>query len=173
MNAETAAGEARCTGIFASHTDWVTGLAVAARRILASSSNDGTLKLWDLAAAQRTSGSHLRGPPGGDGDDVGAAQEGEDGRREGTQHARGIANGDRIRSGVENGAEKWRAIGGLEGEHRRSTSGSNACCSAFMEQHRILVDPCAYRATSLWGMRLYLCRIRNKSVVLSARIPHS
>ncbi|CAN0507034.1 unnamed protein product, partial [Laminaria digitata] len=38
-----------CTGVFASHTDWVTALAVAAGRIMASASNDGTLKLWDLA----------------------------------------------------------------------------------------------------------------------------
>lgn len=42
-----------CTGIFASHTDWVTGMAVAKGRIMASTSNDGTLKLWDLAAAAR------------------------------------------------------------------------------------------------------------------------
>ncbi|CAM9252919.1 unnamed protein product, partial [Ectocarpus sp. 13 AM-2016] len=42
-----------CTGVFASHTDWVTGLAVAEGRIMASASYDGTLKLWDLAAADR------------------------------------------------------------------------------------------------------------------------
>ncbi len=45
-----------CTGVFASHTDWVTGLAVAEDRIMASASYDGTLKLWDLAATERPSG---------------------------------------------------------------------------------------------------------------------
>lgn len=52
--------------MFASHTDWVTGLAVAAGRIMASSSNDGTLKLWDLAAADTASGGLPGRRPGGE-----------------------------------------------------------------------------------------------------------
>jgi len=48
-----------CTGIFASHTDWVTGLAVAEDRIMAPASYDGTLKLWDLAATERPSGGMM------------------------------------------------------------------------------------------------------------------
>eukprot|EP00903_Cladosiphon_okamuranus_P010963 g10354.t1 len=62
-----------CTGFFASHTDWVTGLAVAEDRIMASASYDGTLKLWDLASADRagsvavagTAGARGRGGEGG------------------------------------------------------------------------------------------------------------
>ncbi|CAM9124711.1 unnamed protein product, partial [Scytosiphon promiscuus] len=57
-----------CTGVFASHTDWVTGLAVAKGRIMASASYDGTLKL----KAAGTLGSAKRGlgrGPGGTGRD--------------------------------------------------------------------------------------------------------
>lgn len=64
-----------CEAILASHTDWVTGLAAAEGRILVSSSNDGTLKLWDLANTTtdsgRTTGSQAAGDMDVDKDDGG------------------------------------------------------------------------------------------------------
>ncbi|CAM9121069.1 unnamed protein product, partial [Choristocarpus tenellus] len=48
----------KCTGTFTSHTDWVTSLAVASERIMASGSNDGTIKLWDLASVPNYLNGH-------------------------------------------------------------------------------------------------------------------
>lgn len=63
-----------CTGVFASHTDWVTGIAVAEDRIMASASYDGTLKLWDLASADRAGSGAVAGTVGAEGQ---MAEEGE------------------------------------------------------------------------------------------------
>ncbi|CAM9710516.1 unnamed protein product, partial [Ectocarpus fasciculatus] len=74
-----------CTGVFASHTDWVTGLAVAEGRIMASASYDGTLKLWDLAAADRARNTDKGGREAA----TAAARRTEVGGRDQEDHRRG------------------------------------------------------------------------------------
>lgn len=95
-----------CTGIFASHTDWVTALAVAAAgRIMASASNDGTLKLWDLAAADRGCAGDGGQEDWERGAGVGAGERlsGLGGKGGGAHAAAGVANGvgDGFRGGGE------------------------------------------------------------------------
>lgn len=95
-----------CTGILASHTDWVTGLAAAEGRILASSSNDGTLKLWDLAATAEQTGDDTS-----DAEDMGIVGDRE--RHEAHAGDRGgVANGrdgTRMGGALENGGARGRA----------------------------------------------------------------
>lgn len=58
-------GDPRCIALYGGHIgsggghiDWVTDIAVAEERLLISSSNDGTLKLWDLSdGGERRTGS--------------------------------------------------------------------------------------------------------------------
>lgn len=106
--------EPRCTGVFASHTDWVTGLAVAAGRIMASSSNDGTLKLWDLAAAPNVGNAAAgRGASGstwaivGQSGEVEEEMEQENGVDEG---GGGMVNGGGMTGGLRNGGEQMRRL---------------------------------------------------------------
>lgn len=101
-----------CTGIFASHTDWVTGLAVAAGRIMVSSSNDGTLKLWDLAAANKTNGFI----------DGGYSRRTATGRRRESMRDGG-RGGRSVNSGVGNGVGGGDG-GGFAGDGFRGAGGS-------------------------------------------------
>lgn len=118
---EAIASEARCSVIFASHTDWVTGLAVAAGRIMASSSNDGTIKLWDLAATAGTatrdtdSVTVTRRTPGRAGRSIGVEEEmeGESGEDEGGGSVGGRGRSSAKEScsiGTENGGTATKRI---------------------------------------------------------------
>ncbi|CAM9717668.1 unnamed protein product, partial [Discosporangium mesarthrocarpum] len=71
----------QCTGVFASHTDWVTSLAVAKGRVMISGSHDGSVKLWDLACSPMPAtvevgvgGNGLGEEAGNSGHDVGRGE---------------------------------------------------------------------------------------------------